>query len=322
MSLAFVFPGQGSQSIGMLAELADTCPEVHSTFAQASAVLGYDLWALVQSGPEAELNETHKTQPAMLAAGVAVWRAWQAQGGSMPVIMAGHSLGEYSALVCAGALDFTDAVRVVAERGRYMQEAVPAGQGAMAAILGLEDAQVIQVCSDAATFPGAAVASDKVVPGEVVSAVNFNSPGQVVVAGTAIAVARAVELAKQAGAKRAVLLPVSVPSHCVLMKPASERLAALLKTIVFKVPTVPVLHNTDVLAYGDVQLIRDALVRQLHNPVRWTETVRAMTSAGVKTLVECGPGKVLAGLNKRIDRDMVVLPVYSAITLAEALAVA
>ena len=315
MSLAFVFPGQGSQSVGMLAQLATTCPQVHDTFAQASAVLGYDLWALVQSGPEAELNQTHKTQPAMLAAGVAVWRAWQAQGGKMPVMMAGHSLGEYTALVCAGALEFTDAVRLVAERGRYMQDAVPAGQGAMAAILGLEDAQVIQVCGDAAALPGAA-------HGEVVSAANFNSPGQVVVAGSTAAVARAVDLAKQAGAKRALLLPVSVPSHCALMKPASERLAALLQTITIKSPTVPVLHNADVQAYSDAQQIRDALVRQLYNPVRWTEAVRAMASAGVKTLVECGPGKVLVGLNKRIDRDMAVLPVYDSGTLAEALATA
>lgn len=307
MSLAFVFPGQGSQSVGMLAELATAYPQVRDTFAQASAALGYDLWDLTQSGPDAELNQTHKTQPAMLAAGVAVWRVWQGQGGTMPVMMAGHSLGEYTALVCAGALEFADAVRLVAERGHYMQDAVPAGQGAMAAILGLEDAQVIQVCGDAAC-------------GEVVSAVNFNSPGQVVVAGAAAAVARAVELAKQAGAKRAILLPVSVPSHCALMKPASERLAALLHTIPLKPSTVPVLHNTDVRAYSDVQQIRDALARQLYSPVRWTETVRAMSSAGVKTLVECGPGKVLAGLNKRIERDMAVLPVYDPGTLAEALA--
>ena len=309
MSLAFVFPGQGSQSVGMLAELAGAFPQVHEAFAQASVVLGYDLWALVQSGPEAELNQTHKTQPAMLVAGVAVWRVWQAQGGTIPMIMAGHSLGEYTALVCAGALDFDDAVRLVAERGRYMQEAVPAGQGAMAAILGLEDAHVIQVCGDAAQ-------------GEIVSAVNFNSPGQVVVAGGAAAVARAVDLAKQAGAKRAVLLPVSVPSHCALMKPAAERLAALLQTIVIKSPAVPVLHNADVQTYNDASKICDALVRQLHSPVRWTETVRAMTNAKVKTLVECGPGKVLAGLNKRIDRDMAVVPVYDSVTLAEALAIA
>ena len=312
MSLAFVFPGQGSQSVGMLAELAGAFSQVNETFAQASVVLGYDLWALVQSGPEAELNQTHKTQPAMLVAGVAVWRVWQAQGGTMPMIMAGHSLGEYTALVCAGALDFDDAVRLVAERGRYMQEAVPADQGAMAAILGLEDATVIQICGQV---------SGDAVCGEVVSAANFNSPGQVVVAGAATAVARAVDLAKQAGAKRAVLLPVSVPSHCALMKPAAKRLAALLQTIVIKSPAVPVLHNVDVQAYNDASKIRDALVRQLHSPVRWTETVHAMTNAKVKTLIECGPGKVLAGLNKRIDRDMAVLPVYNSGTLAAALAI-
>lgn len=307
MSIAFIFPGQGSQSVGMLAELATIYPQVHDTFAQASVVLGYDLWDLTQTGPEVELNQTHKTQPAMLAAGVAVWHVWQANHGTMPIMMAGHSLGEYTALVCAGALEFTDAVHLVAERGRYMQDAVPAGQGAMAAILGLEDAQVIQVCGDAAC-------------GEVVSAVNFNSPGQVVIAGTTAAVARAVELAKQAGAKRAMLLPVSVPSHCALMKPASEHLAALLDTIPLKLPKVPVLHNTDVQAYSDTQKIREALVRQLYSPVRWTETVRAIRSTGVKTLVECGPGKVLTGLNKRIERDMAILPVYDPGTLVEALA--
>lgn len=306
MSLAVVFPGQGSQSVGMLAELAGIYPQVQETFAQASAVLGYDLWMLTQSGPETDLNQTHKTQPAMLAAGVAVWRVWRSQNGKMPAMMAGHSLGEYTALVCAGALDFTDAVRLVAERGRFMQEAVPAGQGAMAAILGLDDVQVVQVCGDAAQ-------------GEVVAAVNFNSPGQVVVAGAASAVARAVALAKQAGAKRAIELPVSVPSHCALMIPAAERLAELLQTVTIKSPAVPVLHNADVLGYSDASLIHDALVRQLYNPVRWTETVHAMSGAGVKTLVECGPGKVLVGLNKRIDRDMAALPVYDAATLAAAL---
>ncbi len=311
MSLAFVFPGQGSQSVGMLSELAIAYPQVRQTFGQASEVLGYDLWDLVQSGPEAELNQTHKTQPAMLAAGVAVWRVWQARQGAMPMMMAGHSLGEYTALVCAGALDFNDAVRLVAERGRYMQEAVPAGEGAMAAILGLEDAQVIQVCRDASAAPGA---SD-----EVVAAVNFNSPGQVVVAGTAAAVARAVELAKQAGAKRALVLPVSVPSHCLLMKPAAERLAALLQTVVLKTPGIPVVNNTDVAVYAEADKIRDALVRQLYNPVRWVETIRSMANAGVKSLVECGPGKVLAGLNKRIERDMAVLPVFDPVTLDEAL---
>lgn len=312
MSLAFVFPGQGSQSVGMLAELAVAYPDVRQTFGRASEVLGYDLWDLVQSGPETGLNQTHKTQPAMLAAGFAVWRVWQARRGAMPAMMAGHSLGEYTALVCAGALDFNDAVRLVAERGRYMQEAVPAGEGAMAAILGLEDAQVIQVCADAAVAPGASLA-------EVVAAVNFNSPGQVVVAGTAAAVARAVELAKQAGAKRALMLPVSVPSHCLLMKPAADRLAALLQTVALKTPEIPVINNADVAVCVEADKIRDALVRQLYNPVRWVETIRAMANAGVKNLVECGPGKVLAGLNKRIERDMTALPVFDPATLDEAL---
>lgn len=306
MTLAFVFPGQSSQSVGMLSALATVYPEVRQTFDESSGVLGYDLWNLVQHGPESELNQTDKTQPAMLAAGVAVWRIWQARQGRMPAVMAGHSLGEYTALVCAGALDFADAVRLVAERGRYMQEAVPAGAGAMAAILGLEDAQVIQVCADAAQ-------------GEVVAAVNFNSPGQVVVAGEATAVARAVDLAKQAGAKRTLILSVSVPSHCLLMKPAAERLAALLWTISMNVPRIPIINNVDVAIYGETDKIRDALVRQLYNPVRWVETIRAMTGAGVKTLVECGPGKVLAGLNKRIDKEMTVLPVFDAVTLDEAL---
>ncbi len=331
MSLAFVFPGQGSQSVGMLSELAVAYPEVCQTFGQASEVLGYDLWDLVQSGPETELNQTHKTQPAMLAAGVAVWRIWQVRQGAMPMMMAGHSLGEYTALVCAGALDFNDAVRLVAERGRYMQEAVPTGEGAMAAILGLEDAQVIQVCADAAVAPGivppATLAHPcaSVPPGaslvEVVAAVNFNSPGQVVVAGSAAAVARAVDLAKQAGAKRALLLPVSVPSHCLLMKPAAERLAALLQTVVLKTPEVPVINNADVAVCVEADKIRDALVRQLYNPVRWVETIRAMADVGVTNLVECGPGKVLVGLNKRIERDMTALPVFDPVTLDEALQV-
>ncbi len=306
MTLAFVFPGQGSQSVGMLSALAEVCPEVRKTFAEGSEALGYDLWNLVQNGPESELNQTGKTQPAMLAAGVAVWRVWLARQGKIPAVMAGHSLGEYTALVCAGALDFADAVRLVAERGRYMQEAVPAGAGAMAAILGLEDAQVVQVCAEAAQ-------------GEVVAAVNFNSPGQVVVAGTATAVARAVELSKQAGAKRSLILPVSVPSHCVLMKPAAERLAALLRTIPMNIPRIPVVNNVDVAIYGEVEKIRDALIRQLYNPVRWVETIRTMNGAGVKILVECGPGKVLTGLNKRINKDMAALSAFDTVKLDEAL---
>lgn len=306
MSFAFIFPGQGSQSVGMLAGLADAHPEVAACFAAASDALGYDLWALVQNGPDEELNRTDKTQPAMLTAGVAVWRVWQQRSEARPAFMAGHSLGEYTALVCAGALSLEQAVAAVAERGRYMQEAMPAGQGAMAAILGLEDAAVIDVCRTAAQ-------------NEVVSAVNFNSPGQVVIAGHHAAVMRAVELAKQAGAKRAVILPVSVPSHCSLMKPAADRLAAYLEKLDIKTPAIPVINNVDVVAEQNPATIRNALVRQLVSPVRWTETVGALAQRDVRAVVECGPGKVLAGLNKRIDREMTALPVYNAASLDEAL---
>ncbi|HHH36017.1 MAG TPA: [acyl-carrier-protein] S-malonyltransferase [Gammaproteobacteria bacterium] len=304
--LAFVFPGQGSQSVGMLAELARAYPVVEETFAQASAVLAYDLWRLVQQGPAEELNRTDHTQPAMLASGVAVWRVWRELGGSMPAVMAGHSLGEYTALVCAGALDFATAVNLVTERGRFMQEAVPAGEGAMAAILGLEDDAVRALCAEVAQ-------------GRVLEAVNFNSPGQVVIAGHADAVARAIEAAPAAGAKRAVALPVSVPSHCRLMTPAAERLGELLATVDLRSPEVPVINNVDVADEDHPGRIRDALVRQLHSPVRWVETIRAMAARGVTTLVECGPGKVLAGLNRRIDRSLTTLPVYDPLTLQAAL---
>ena len=305
MSLAFVFPGQGSQSVGMLAELGENQVSVKETFAQASEVLGFDLWELVQKGPEAELNDTANTQPAMLAAGVAIWRLWQQRGGENPVVMAGHSLGEYTALVCAGAVDFEEAVALVRERGRYMQEAVPPGDGAMAAILGLDDEQVIAICERAAE-------------GEVVAAVNFNSPGQVVVAGAAGAVSRAVDLAKEEGAKRAIVLPVSVPSHCALMRDAARRLEERLKEVTIRSPEVPVVNNVDVMAERDPGAIRDALVRQLYSPVRWVETIRCLAEQGVDSLVECGPGKVLAGLNRRIDRGMKVFPVYDEDSLKNA----
>ena len=307
MSLGFVFPGQGSQDVGMLAELAEAHPEVKQTFAEAGEALGYDLWQVAQEGPEAELNRTEVTQPAMLAAGVAVWRAWQAQGGPEPAVMAGHSLGEYSALVCADSIDFATAVSLVAERGRLMQEAVPAGTGAMAAILGLDDEAVIGICEQAAGD-------------EVVSAVNFNAPGQVVVAGHRDAVARVIAAAKETGAKRAVELPVSVPSHCALMTPASEALAGRLAQVEVRAPRIPVLHNADVAAYDDPAAIRDALARQVNHPVRWVESVEAMTGRGVDRLVEAGPGKVLVGLNKRIARRMPARPVFDPDTLAEALA--
>jgi len=307
MSLAFVFPGQGSQSVGMLAELAAAYPLVRDTFAEASAALGYDLWQLTQNGPADELNQTHITQPAMLTAGVAAWRVWQEKNGKVPAVMAGHSLGEYTALVCAGALSFADGVALVAERGRYMQESVPAGTGAMAAILGLEDAQVIEACAGAAQ-------------GQVVSAVNFNSPGQVVIAGHAAAVERAMEAAKVMGAKRALPLPVSVPSHCALMQPAADRLAQRLAGITLQMPQIPVINNVDVVAAVTPEAMRQALARQLYSPVRWVETVQKMAADGVDTLVECGPGKVLVGLNKRIVKDMKTFAIVDTASLDEALA--
>ncbi len=307
MTLAFVFPGQGSQSVGMLAELAAQYPVVKETFAEASAVLKLDLWQTVHEGPEATLNQTQITQPAMLAAGVATWRVWQSRGGAQPRLMAGHSLGEYSALVCAGALDFAAAVELVALRGRYMQEAVPAGQGAMAAILGLEDAQVVAACQHAAQ-------------GEVVAAVNFNSPGQVVIAGQAAAVNRAMEACLAAGAKRALPLPVSVPSHCALMKPAAEQLAQRLHSLNLREPQIPVINNVDVAMPAAAAAIRDALVRQLYNPVRWVETVQRMAGEGVTQLIECGPGKVLTGLNKRIAKEMSTHALVDVASLNNALA--
>ncbi len=306
MTTAFLFPGQGSQAVGMLADLAGNHSQVEETFAEASSALGYDLWQLVQAGPAEDLNQTDRTQPAMLSAGVACWRVWQAQGGASPAFMAGHSLGEYTALVCAGALSFTDAVKLVADRGRFMQEAVPAGVGAMAAILGLEDEKVLEVCDQAAAD-------------EVVQAVNFNSPGQVVVAGNTGAVERAVALATEAGAKKAIILPVSVPSHCQLMEPAAQRLAERLAGVNISKPVIPVIHNADVKAYDSAAEIRDALVRQLHSPVRWVETIQQMTKDGVDSFVECGPGKVLAGLNKRIERRLGIFPVFDDESLQKAL---
>ncbi len=304
--LAFVFPGQGSQSLGMLADMAESHPVVQDTFAEASAVLGYDLWELVQNGPEEDLNSTDKTQPALLAAGVAVWRAWKQQGGEDPVVMAGHSLGEYSALVCSGALDFAAGIDLVRERGLQMQAAVPAGEGGMAAILGLEDDKVVDICARAAGD-------------DVVSAANFNTPGQVVVSGSAAAVDRAVALATEEGAKKAITLAVSVPSHCALMAPAAEKLAAKLAGIEIRKPTIPVIHNADVLSYEDADSIRAALVRQLDHSVRWVETVQKMAADGIEMAIEAGPGKVLMGLNRRIDRQVKTTPVLDAASLAKAL---
>ena len=304
--LAFVFPGQGSQSVGMLTEMAESYPEIKATFAQASEVLDFDLWALVTDGPTEELNQTHNTQPAMLAAGVALWKVWCAQSDVRPGYMAGHSLGEYTALVCSGVLDFADAIALVAARGRFMQEAVPEGVGAMAAVLGLTDDQVIQVCADVAQS-------------EVCSAVNFNSPGQVVIAGNSAAIDRAMAAAKEAGAKRALKLPVSVPSHCALMQPAADKLYAKMQGIVFAEPDVTLLHNVDVSAHKDADEIRQALKQQLFMPVRWVDTVNALSEQGVSTIVEMGPGKVLMGLNKRIVKAADHFTVYNPDTLTKLL---
>lgn len=285
-SLAFVFPGQGSQSLGMLAELAEQHPLILETFGEASEALGYDLWHLIQQGPEEQLNQTDKTQPAILTASIALWRLWLAEGGAQPAYVSGHSLGEYSALVAAGSLSLADAVKLVERRGQLMQQAVPAGHGAMAAILGLSDEQVVGICAEAAED-------------EVVSAVNFNSPGQVVIAGNKAAVDRAIELCKAQGAKRALPLAVSVPSHCALMKPAAERFAESVNAIDWVAPQVPVVQNVSAAVAADVAILKQDLLAQLYQPVRWVECVQALAAQGAVNLVECGPGKVLAGLNKR-----------------------
>ncbi|CNK69492.1 ACP S-malonyltransferase [Yersinia enterocolitica] len=303
---AMVFPGQGSQSLGMLADLAAQFPIVEETFSEASSVLGYDLWQLVQQGPAEELNKTWQTQPALLTASVAIWRVWQHQGGNLPAMMAGHSLGEYSALVCAGVLDFKQAVRLVELRGKLMQEAVPEGTGAMYAIIGLDNESIAKACEEAAL-------------GQVVSPVNFNSPGQVVIAGNKEAVERAGAACKAAGAKRALPLPVSVPSHCALMKPAADKLAAALEEIEFQAPLFPVVNNVDVKTEVSPEAIRSALVRQLYNPVRWTESVEFMAAEGIELLLEVGPGKVLTGLTKRIVDTLVAAPVNDVATLTSAL---
>ncbi len=289
MGVAFVFPGQGSQSIGMLAPLAAGAPVVRQTFDAASAVLGYDLWQLTQEGPVEQLNSTECTQPAMLAAGYATWCAWQARGGALPDAVCGHSLGEFTALVAAGALDFAAAIELVRYRGRVMQAAVPPGAGAMAAVIGLEDAQIEAACAEAAQ-------------GAVVEPVNYNSPGQVVIAGEAAAVERAIEAARARGARRAVLLPVSVPSHSSLMRGAAGQLRERLEEVVIVAPRIPFFSAVDARVHAQPADIRATLVTQLASPVRWTATVRALLDASLATVVECGPGKVLTSLNKRIDK--------------------
>jgi len=293
MSLSMIFPGQGSQAVGMMSEMAEQHPLVKDIYGEASDALGADLWALTQQGPIEDLSKTENTQPALLTAGVAVWRVWQSLGGSQPHMMAGHSLGEYTALVCAGALSFDDGVALVRDRGRYMQDAVPEGQGAMAAIIGLDDEKVREVCRQTAD-------------GDVLQAVNFNAPGQVVIAGSADAIARATVTMKEAGAKRALPLPVSIPAHSSLMTAASERLSERIAGIEFSMPNVPVLHNCNVEVATNVEQIKENLVTQLDSPVRWVESVQAMHNNGVTRFVESGPGKVLSGMVKRIVKGVEV----------------
>ncbi|MBS0194748.1 MAG: ACP S-malonyltransferase [Proteobacteria bacterium] len=289
--LAFVFPGQGSQAVGMLADLAAAHLQVRESFAEASDGAGVDLWKLSQDGPETELNRTEFTQPALLAAGIGAWRAWQAAGGVRPALLAGHSLGEYTALVAAGALSLHNAAALVRERGRLMQEAVPPGVGAMAAVLGAEDELIAEACE--------LVAGD-----EIVAPANFNSPGQTVIAGHAAAVDRALAHLAQRGVRKAVKLPVSVPSHTALMRGAADRLAERMASIAWQAPSIPVIQNADVRSFDDVAAIRDALARQLYQPVQWTGCVQELRDRGATQVIECGPGKVLAGLVKRIDRAL------------------
>jgi [acyl-carrier-protein] S-malonyltransferase len=292
-TLAFVFPGQGSQKVGMLSAAYDKFSVVRDTFAQASETLGYDLWDLVQKGPQAQLNLTETTQPVLLTSSVALWRAWQAQSDALPGIMAGHSLGEFSALVCAGALEFGEAVNLVRKRGEFMQTAVPVGQGAMAAIIGLEDAEINRICEEVAHGQEG-----------VVSAVNFNSPGQVVIAGDTGAVEAAIAALKEAGAKRALPLPVSAPFHTELMKPAGERLAEAVANITITSPQIPVVHNVNAAPEVAIEKIRTLLVEQIYSPVQWTRCMQTIIDSGATQIIECGPGKVLSGLNRRIDKSL------------------
>jgi [acyl-carrier-protein] S-malonyltransferase len=306
MKIAFIFPGQGSQSVGMMGELYSQHEVVRDTFGEASEALGLDLWDLVANGPDEQLNQTQNTQPAMLVSGTACWRVWQEQGGASASYLSGHSLGEYTALTCAGVIEFSDAVKLVAERGKLMQSAVPEGTGAMAAVLGLEDDAVRQVCQDSAD-------------GQVLQAVNFNSPGQVVIAGHAEAVERAIGRAKEAGAKRALKLPVSVPSHCELMKPAAEQLGVYMQKLAFNDPVTPVIHNVSAATADSIDAIKQSLVEQLYQPVLWVDSVRNMSADGVTHMIEMGPGKVLTGLSKRIDKSVNTIPVYDSASLEKAL---
>jgi len=305
--LAFVFPGQGSQKVGMLAEMAAASPIIESTFAEASEVLGYDLWKLVQQGPQEDLNLTERTQPMLLTASVALWRAWAEKSGAQPALMAGHSLGEWSALVCAGVVDFKAAVKLVQLRGQYMQEAVPVGKGAMAAIIGLDDESIAKACADAGQ-------------GEEVGAVNFNSPGQVVIGGTAGAVDRAIVLCKEAGAKRAMPLAVSAPFHTNMMKPAADKLSAKIAETHFNTPQVPVVHNVNAQMEADPEAIKALMIKQIYAPVLWTGCVETLAAAGIEQVVECGPGKVLSGLCKRINKSVTAFSTETPEAMAKALA--
>jgi [acyl-carrier-protein] S-malonyltransferase len=306
-TLAFVFPGQGSQKVGMLADIAAQFPVVEKTFAEASEVLGYDMWDMIQNGEQETLNLTENTQPLLLTSSVALWRVWQEKNGAVPALMAGHSLGEFSALVCAGTLKFTDAVALVRDRGRFMQTAVPVGEGAMAAILGLDDDKIVELCKEASIVG-------------CVEAVNFNSPGQVVIAGHVAAVDKAIELFKAAGAKRALPLPVSAPFHTSLMKPAGEKLAVELRKLQFSAPQIPVVHNVHAKAENDPEAIRELLIQQIYSPVLWTQCVEFMAAQGITTTIECGPGKVLSGLNKRVVKELNTFALETPDDLAKALA--
>lgn len=292
--LAFVFPGQGSQKIGMLADLAGHYSSVQDTFNEASEALGYDMWKLIQEGGQEEINLTERTQPILLTCSVAIWRIWNARAGKIPSQMAGHSLGEWSALVCAQAVDFADALNIVRARGQYMQQTVPLGEGAMAAIIGLNDQAIVQACGIAAESG-------------IVDAVNFNAPGQVVIAGSTTAVDRAIELCKEAGAKRALALPVSAPFHTSLMRPAADQLSELVRSVTFKQPAIPIVHNVHAQTEDNAEKIKDLMLKQVYSPVRWVDCVKQLKANGASTLVECGPGKVLSGLSKRIDSQLVSL---------------
>ncbi|MGB2106140.1 MAG: ACP S-malonyltransferase [Porticoccaceae bacterium] len=298
-NLAFVFPGQGSQKIGMLAELAEQNPIIERTFNEASEVLGYDMWQLIQQGEQDEINLTQRTQPILLTCSVAIWRLWKEKQGAVPSQMAGHSLGEWSALVCANVIDFADGLKIVEARGKYMQQAVPVGQGAMAAIIGLDDQAILDACSEASSLG-------------VVDAVNFNAPGQVVIAGSNDAVEQAMEICKSAGAKRALPLPVSAPFHTSLMKPAADNLAEMVNAVTFRAPEVPIMHNVHAKNENDPQVIKALMLEQIYSPVKWVDCVKQLKERGVTHLIECGPGKVLSGLAKRIDRELIALATESA----------